>query len=138
MESLSVALRIFGDELDPEQISGLLGQAPTRSSVKGEETIGRVTGERRVQRTGMWILSEEKDNPAREDLDSVVLSVLTQTSSDVELWNQIRERYSVDILCGLFLSSADDHFGLSNLTLAELKKRGLTINFDVYCAKLQA
>jgi Domain of unknown function (DUF4279) len=52
-------LRFAGDELDPSEISGLLGVNPTRAYRKGERYFagprtGKITG-----RTGIWLLSTD-------------------------------------------------------------------------------
>jgi hypothetical protein len=53
-------LRFAGDELEPREISDLLGVAPTRAYRKGEcYFAGPRTGEF-TGRTGIWLLSTEK------------------------------------------------------------------------------
>ena len=52
-------LRFFGDRLDPDRITAILGVQPTRAHRKGERYLagpraGHVTG-----RTGVWVLASD-------------------------------------------------------------------------------
>ena len=50
-------LRIMGDNLDPTEITRLLGCAPDAAQTRGEEIAARSGGSVRVARKGMWRLS---------------------------------------------------------------------------------
>src|SRR5262249_44159103 len=49
----SAALRLFGDDLDPDEITSLLGRAPTSFARKGAIQGSKVP---RAAKTGRWIL----------------------------------------------------------------------------------
>jgi hypothetical protein len=37
----TASLRFFGDDLDPDELTKLLGCPPTKSASKGEEIVGK-------------------------------------------------------------------------------------------------
>jgi Domain of unknown function (DUF4279) len=75
VDSASATLRIFGETLDPEYISGLLGCSPTRSHKKGD-IVG--TRSRATRREGAWLL--ESRLPETAPLDEQILDVLERVS----------------------------------------------------------
>jgi hypothetical protein len=58
-ERTVVALRIYGDDLDPEQVSSSLGIDPTSSQRKGQIFPPNSFGRQRVAPIGGWFLSSE-------------------------------------------------------------------------------
>ena len=125
-----VSLRLFGDDLDPADITRLLGCEPTRALRKGDvDPIGRY---RRVATTGSWLL--EGDRPPGEDLEAQVLCLLARVSSNQATWELLTDRFAVDVFCGVFLDDSNQGFALSPLVLSELSWRKLRIDFDIYSA----
>ena len=47
------SLRIFGDDLDPDEVTRLLGKRPDASERRGE-TVRAPSGRERVLRRGSW------------------------------------------------------------------------------------
>jgi hypothetical protein len=58
----AASLRIFGDELQPAEISRLLRCEPTQTRVKGE-VIKYPSGRERTITCGSWTLSAEHAEP---------------------------------------------------------------------------
>jgi hypothetical protein len=52
-------LRIYGDRLNPAEVTDVLGILPTSLQVKGEITMNSVGGQRKAP-TGGWFLSSEQ------------------------------------------------------------------------------
>ena len=92
-------LRLFGDDLLPEDISQMLGARPTAAHRKGERVFGKVTGSVRIAETGSWRLSAERREP--ENLESQIFEILGRLSSDVAVWREIGSRYKLDLFCGI-------------------------------------
>ncbi|MFQ6548343.1 DUF4279 domain-containing protein [Aestuariibius sp. 2305UL40-4] len=124
------SLRFFGDDLDPDQLTGLLGCPPTKSERKGEEIVAKVTGQRRIARSGGWRLQAERREPG--DFDAQISEILDQLTEDMDVWRDITARYRADIFCGLFMKEGNEGISLSNETLERLAVRGLKIDFDIY------
>ena len=126
----TASLRFFGDDLDPDELTKLLGCPPTKSESKGEEIVGKGTGQKRIARSGGWRLSAERREPG--DLDNQISEILNQLTDDINIWQNLTSRYRADIFCGMFMKEGNEGISLSSETLQRLAERGLTIDFDIY------
>ncbi len=125
-----VTLRIAGDDLDPAEISRLLGCKPTTAQHKGQTLVGHHTGQTRIAKLGMWRLQAASREP--EDIDGQISEILGQLSDDPEVWRTIVQHYKVDLFCGLFMKSGNEGFSLSSNSLYALGVRQIEIGFDIY------
>jgi hypothetical protein len=125
-----VALRIFGDDLAPDEITKLLGVSSTASEVKGDKIVGRKTGHIRIARTGSWRLHAADREP--EDMDSQIQEILNQATHDLAVWRSIGKRYQVDMFCGIFLGGSNEGMTLSSASLSALGDRGIELGLDIY------
>ncbi|MEL7151200.1 MAG: DUF4279 domain-containing protein [Pseudomonadota bacterium] len=126
----AASLRFFGDDLDPDELTRLLGCQPTKSERKGEEIVGKVTGNNRTARSGGWRLRAERREPG--DFDAQISEILDQLTNDRSIWQNLTSRFQADVFCGLFMEEGNEGISLSNETLRRLAERGLTIDFDIY------
>lgn len=124
-------LRIFGDTLLPEVITGLLGSEPTVATIKGQ-IIRHPSGREQVHRQGSWRLEAPPCEP--ENLDQQVSWLLSKLTSDLEVWAGLNKQFKVDLFCGLFMGGSNEGFSLSSSTMLALGSRGIEIGFDVYDA----
>jgi len=122
-----VSLRVFGDGLEPEEVSALLGFQPTRSHRKGDRTSAPGSS---TEPTGAWIL----DGGLSEELEieEHVEALLSPVSNDSDEWASLTSRFSASILCSAFLDRANEGFELSPRLAQSLADRGLVIEFDIH------
>jgi len=123
-------IRFFGDDLVPDEISELLGAAPTSSCRKGQGIVGGKTESVRIAKTGSWRLSAAPREP--EDLESQVFEILDQLSQEPGVWAAISSRYEPDLFCGLFMGDTNDGLPLSAKALLALGQRGIRLKLDIY------
>jgi hypothetical protein len=112
----AVSLRIMGEDLDPEEISRLLGREPSSA------------------RKTVWVLRSQLA-PERE-LDAKVADLLSSLPADPTIWSSIAARHRIDLFCGVFLNALNRGFGLSVRTLRMLAERGIEIGFDIYAVRM--
>lgn len=124
-----VTLRLFGDDLEPEEINALLGATPTAACRKGQEIIGRNTGTVRIAKTGNWRISAARREP--EDLEAQIFEILGQLTQNLKVWESL-SRYEPDLFCGIFMGSSNDGLLLSPRALLALGQRGITLGLDIY------
>jgi hypothetical protein len=118
-----VALRVYGEELDRDRISVLLGCAPTSQARKGNP----------FPRKGRWLLEIESNAcDEDEDLDGSIKMLLARLPSDRGVWLSLKTTYAVDVFCGLYLKSSNRGFAISAEASRLLSDRNLEIGFDVY------
>ena len=122
-------LRIYGDNLDPDEVSKLLGIQPTASRRKGES---RATGSGRehVERDGSWRLKAVEKVPG--DLSSQLRELLVITTPDLSVWAMLSQRFRCDVFCGLFMNATNEGEDLEADVLLALGERGLRLSLDIY------
>jgi hypothetical protein len=98
-------LRVYGDDLIPDDISRRLGCSPTSSQQKGDVILGKRTGAKRVARTGMWSLHSTDHEP--ENLDRQIVELLGKVTSEMDVWRDLVQMYRVDLFCGLAVKTTD-------------------------------
>jgi hypothetical protein len=130
VQEISVALRFYGDELDPEAISTLLGALPSRSAVKGQR-LPSASGRERVAKTSYWHLQSDAVAPD-EEFEDHVRRLFDRLTADEEIWRDLGGRFTGDLFVGLFLTDTNEGLVISRQTLSAISARGLEINLDIY------
>jgi hypothetical protein len=119
----------MGDDLDPAVITQLLGCEPSRAQVNGEQ-LPTSQGGFRTARGGMWRLQTADRTP--EDLNSQIGELLSKLSDDLQVWASLRERYRIDLFCGIFLKGGNEGLSISPESSAALGARGIELGLDIY------
>lgn len=128
MPKSTVALRVFGDELDPGEVTALLGCEPSLSYRKGElVSPGRSEVRRKY---GMWNLKGADSEP--EHFDQQIQSLLEKLTPDAQVWHDLGTRFQVDLFCGYFMTESNQGFSLSLATISALATRRIEPGFDLY------
>lgn len=130
LNETQATLRFLGDDLDPDELTRLLGSAPSEGRRRGEAYRSRGARAERTARTGSWRLRVEKRSPG--DLDGQIAELLSPLSRDLAVWRDLSARFQADIFCGLFLDQSNEGIDLSPETLVMIGSRGLTLDFDIY------
>ncbi len=125
----TISLRIFGANLDPEELTQLLGCAPSAAARTGD-TVPKPLGGSHVVRQGFWRLEYGESDDT--ELEGKVEDLLAKLTSDVNAWQQVTRKYKAELFCGLFLNSWNEGFGLSPQVMKKLGDRNLEISFDIY------
>jgi len=126
----AAALRIMGDDLNPEDITRILGCQPTCKQIKGEELVGRKTGTIRIAKFGMWSLESISRQPG--NIDAQIQELLGKLSPSIETWNEISSRFEVDLFCGLFMDRSNEGISISAKSMTDLGIRGIELDLDIY------
>jgi hypothetical protein len=123
----AATLRIGGDDLNPVEMTQLLGTAPTLARVKGElmKPVGKA-----IARTGLWHLRAGDTKPA--NIDEQVAEILAKLPSDLGVWRSLIARYRVNLFCGWFMDQSDEGLELSPRTLSTLGDRGIELQVCLY------
>ena len=125
----AASLRFFGDDLDPEEVTRLLGQQPTVGARKGGIWHTSRGAEKRAHR-GQWRLQCEQRSPG--DLDGQIAELFATLTTDLAIWNDLCRRFQADVFCGLFLNEFNEGISLSHETLTAVGSRGLILDLDIY------
>jgi hypothetical protein len=123
-------LRIVGENLDPDEITALLGCAPTRGERKGDVLTSKTTGRSRTVKVGAWCLDASDREP--ENLDGQIGEILDKLTPSMDVWQSIAERYRVDFFCGFFMRETNEGVEISPASLAALGQRKIVLGLDIY------
>ena len=125
-----LSLRISGDSLVPAEITKLLAGSATFSHAKGDEIHGKNTGQSRVARSGMWLLSVNDRSP--ENLDGQLREIFDQLTDNLDVWQEISASYSADLFVGMFMQGSNEGLTITASVMKMIADRRLEIGFDVY------
>lgn len=123
-------LRISGENLDPDEISALLGCAPTTSQRKGDVRTSKTTGQSRTLKSGAWFMDASDREP--ENLDGQIAELLGKLTPSMDAWHSIAERYAVDLFCGFFMRETNEGVEISPASLLALGQRKILLGLDIY------
>jgi hypothetical protein len=126
---ITVALRIRGDDLDPEKISTLLNCRPTGATVKGTPLERK--NARTEALTGVWTLRPQSEEQALT-IDDMILSLLAKVNCEPRVWRTLAESYACGVFVGVFLKSANQGFTIKSGTLKRLADQFLDVELDIY------
>jgi len=128
IDSCSATLRLFGDDLDPDAVTAMLGAVPTTACRKGDITRRKVTT--RVEQRGKWLLSI--DHRTGTTLDAVINELLDRVTGDLGVWVELAKRFQIDLFCGLNMESWNRGLSFSPQTMKRVAERGLELGLDIY------
>lgn len=130
VDKVRVTLALYGHDLDPVEISNLLGCEPTSSHRRGESRIGKKTGRKTLHGQGAWLLSVEGRAP--RTADELTRELLERVPSDDNLWLDLGRRFKVEMRYGVFLEAWNRHFGLSREVVRRVSRLCASLELDVY------
>jgi hypothetical protein len=123
------ALRVSGDELVPDEVTRLLGAEPSIAYARGDE-IGSKHGARRLAKFGLWSCPAHETEPA--DIDEQVAELLQRLNPDLQAWQQLADRFELDLFCGWFMKRPNEGIEISPATLLALAERHIVLSLDIY------
>jgi hypothetical protein len=123
-------LRIAGEDLDPAEITALLGCSPTKGQRKGDVFTSSTSGRSRTARFGMWCLDAADRQP--ENFDGQIEEILTKLTPSIDVWVAIAKRYKMDLFCGLMMRESNEGAEISPASLVALGQRGIQLSLDIY------
>lgn len=129
MNRCRAALRIFGDDLIPEELSRLFGHFHTKGWVKGYQ-YSTSSGAVVVKKTGAWILDAEPTKSA--DSDGQNFRLLADIDVSLDDWASLASRFEMDIFCGWFMQKSNEGIAVSPQTLRALGGRNIALSVDIY------
>lgn len=123
------SLRIFGDDLNPEEVTNLLGCIPTKAWHKGHIQTG-TSGRGITRKSGSWHLHAGDAEP--ENLDGQVSELLEKLTSNLAVWAGLSQRFELDLFCGWFVKESNEGVSISPATMLALAERGIELSLDIY------
>jgi hypothetical protein len=124
-DEVAVALCIYGDELDPSDVTSLLGINPTHAHRRGD-----ASGPRSVPfKKGAWILELRRSEPI--DLDVLYSELLAPLPAEQAIWASLAQKYELRLDFAVH-TDAGCGFYLSPETFALMSSRHCAFNISIY------
>jgi Domain of unknown function (DUF4279) len=127
VDECSVTLRFFGEDLDPDEVTRVLGILPTVSYRKGDIFRGKTYD--RIYTTGSWRLRGERSDVYLEDQ---INTLLDRLPFNLEVWQNLTRRFQSDLFCGLWLKRWNRGLDFTSKTMQRIGERGLALSLDIY------
>jgi hypothetical protein len=121
-----VTVAIYGAELDPDEVSALLGCSPTEWRHAGDKQAPGSPANKR----GAWFLSTEVHAP--EGAEEATTTLLRQLPRDDALWKRLSDRFEVQVRYGIFMSGWNRGFELSSASIDGIARLRALMFFDIY------
>jgi hypothetical protein len=125
----TVTLRFYGKALNPENLTVLLGCAPTESGKTGEVIFNKSGNSRKIKK-GFWLLQYDESDAL--DLEEKINLLLGKLTEDLDVWQHITKEYEADLFCGLFMDRINEGLIFSSVLMKKLGDRNLRIGFDIF------
>lgn len=119
-------LAVYGKDLEPDDVTKILGIKPTRSFRRGHK---RGPNSRSIPH-GAWFLEIRGDAP--EGPDAQLRNLLMRLPDSEDIWRELRSRYKVQIRFGIFMCDWNKGFNLAPDLIIRLAKMGIELDFDIY------
>ena len=130
IDDASVSLGIYGDDLDPEEITRILGLSPTSSHRRGD----RMRPDGAPFQTGAWGYQVASDD-APEAADLVLGRLLDRLPSDPALWTGLGQQYDIRIFFCIGFEGWNKGFCLSARNIQRSATLGVRVEFDLYASE---
>ncbi len=114
-----VSIRFYGDDLEPEELTRLLGAQPSRANRKGQPRKSS-KGKTSIARPGTWLI-EYSEEPVAAGIDEQLNFLLDELTEDIATWRDLTRRFKADVFCGIFLDTWNEGFCLTESTLQRLR-----------------
>jgi hypothetical protein len=126
---VKVSFRLSGDDLDPSEVSRLLGVEPSLVYARGDTYSPGTAGRAYTRHFGMWSLKSDVEEGA--ELETHLVSPLDRLPPEALLL-LVQRGYRTDFFCGLFLDHHNEGVGLSPATLGRIARLGAKLELDIY------
>jgi hypothetical protein len=126
VDRLKLALRLYGEDLVPNEVSKALGCKPTESWRKGDP----MPSGPRFRQKSAWFL--RAPDTKKGDIDKQIAWIFSRLTSDMRVWKRLGLRYKMDLNAVVFMECWNRGLIVSAASMAEIGRRGLSLGFDIY------
>ena len=124
VDKTDVCLAVYGDNLNPDEVTRLLGCEPSDSHRRGEKMKRGIS----AWHKGAWLLSEQGKTPPEE----LTVKLLDRLPSDERIWKRLAKQHDLQLRFGLFLDRANRGLDLSPGLVTRISRMHAVVVFDIY------
>jgi hypothetical protein len=122
----SVCLALYGPDLDPDEVTALLGCKATDSHRRGD----RKGPESPPFKQGAWLFSLRGEAPTEPD--QLFRRLLLRLPSDEKVWRELSSRFEIRVTIAAHFAGWNKGFELSSDIVAAIARMHATLGTDIY------
>lgn len=126
---LAVSITVFGEAVDPDEITRVLGTNPDRSHRVGEAVSGESSARRR---TGLWSISTHGSIADASPLSEHTNALLERVTADTATWRALADQHSTRVFISWFMGDDNEALRVDPGVLDELARRSLHLDIEAY------
>lgn len=130
VDELRISLAIYGEDLDPDEVTRLLCCAPTASHRRGDVRFSKKIGSSTVAKRGVWLLSVEGTAP--QTADELTAAIFERISLDDQVWSALAARFDIQMRYGVFVNAWNRGLDLNSDLVQKLAIIRASLVFDIY------
>jgi hypothetical protein len=128
----SAALQVSGPDMDPAEITILLGHAPTFSQKRGEPLLNENGSIKRVPSFSRWSRAIKSNETDEWNISEVVKSLYDDLPLSLDTWRKVASLGRVRLSLGLSISGGSQDCEFDAELLRFLADRYTSVWLDVY------
>ena len=132
MDWFSASLHVSSDDLQPTEVTALLGIRPTHFQIRGEALINEDGSLGRVPKYGRWTRAIKRSQTDEWNVAEVVRGLFEGLPTDRGTWDRVASLGWVKVSLGLSLSRDSQDFTFEEDLLQLLADRRASVWFDIY------
>jgi len=126
IDEVNVALALYSEELEPEEITLALGVQPTSAHRRGE----RRGSSSPPSLSGAWLLKEHGRDA--EPAEAVIDRLLKQLPEDPAVWRNLSIRHKIQFRFGLHMTGWNKGLSIPSKQVTRIAELGASMEFDIY------
>ena len=126
VDETGVCLAVYGEDLDPPDVTAIIGREPTSAHRKGDRRGPRSA----PYKAGAWFFKVRGEAP--QGPAELTAALLDQLPDDERVWAKLNELYKVQLRYGIHMTGWNRGFDLPAGLAARIAKLRATVMFDIY------
>ena len=126
VDETGVCLAICGKDLDPDEVTELIGCSPTNAHRSGD----RKTPNSPPYQSGAWLLEMRGSEPIGPE--QLIRRLLLRVPQDENVWTKLSGRFRVRLLMGIHFTGWNKGFDLPADLIPAIASLRASIGFDLY------
>jgi len=126
VDESSATLAVYGRDLEPHDVTSLIGVEPTHSFRRGFKRGARSP----AMEHGAWFLEvrgRAPDGPAVQ-----LETLLAKLPASPDMWRQLSARYTIQLRLALHMQGLNKGFSLNKRLTERVAAFGVDLEFDLY------
>jgi hypothetical protein len=128
VDKISITLGIYGEGLNPDEVSRILKCQPTKAHRCGEHPHSNPRYS--AYKKGSWLLNLKGFAPTTAD--ELIDDIMSQVSTDVQIWQELSLTHEIRVRISVHMNGWNKGFDLSLRTIQRISDLKASIVFDIY------